>query len=105
MRAVDFFGRIGLLATLRRRPFIAIVRTKTVIYIALEIAGAMKPRTGANEAVAIKPFRALIASGSTSVRSAVIVSVGTIRGNADGDIDLSFRFVGGSREADNGNGS
>jgi hypothetical protein len=65
----------------------------------------MKPRAGANEAVPVKPFRTIVASGSTGIRSDVIVTIGTVRGYSDVDADLSFCFGRGSGEADSSNNS
>ena len=41
--------RLGLIANLWRWAFIPVVGMKTVIYMALEIVGAVKPRASANE--------------------------------------------------------
>jgi hypothetical protein len=78
---------------------------ETVIHIALEAAGAVKPRAGANEDVPVKPFRTVVAGRSTSVRSGVIVTIGTFGGYSDVDADLSLCFGGVSREAESSNGS
>jgi len=78
---------------------------QTVIYVALEVTGAMKPGASANEAVPIKPFWTIVPSGSTVIRSYVIVTVGTFRGYSDVDAYLSLCFGGGNREADSSNSS
>jgi hypothetical protein len=65
----------------------------------------MKPRAGANEAVPIKPFRTIVASGSTTVRSDIIVTIGTIGGYSDVDADLSLCFGGSSGEAESSDAS
>jgi len=101
--AIDTLGRLGFLATFWRWALIAVVWMETVIHVALEATSAMKPRAGANEAVSIKPFRAVVASGSTAIRSDVVVTVGAVRGYADLDVVLSLRFGGGNGEADSGN--
>jgi hypothetical protein len=62
---------------------------ETVIHVALEVASAMKPRAGTNEAVPVKPFRTVVASGSTGVGSDVIVTIWTVRSYSDVDADLS----------------
>jgi hypothetical protein len=77
---------------------------KTVIYVTAEAATAMKPWAGANEDSSGEPFWTVVASGSTVIRSDVIVTVGTIRGYSDFDADLSLCVGGDSREADGGNG-
>jgi hypothetical protein len=65
----------------------------------------MKPGASANEAVPVKPFWTIVASGSTAIRSDVIVTIGAVRGYADLDVHLSLCFRGGSGEADSGNSS
>jgi hypothetical protein len=100
VRTIDTLGRFGFLATVWRWAFISVIRMETVIHVALKFAGAMKPRASANEAVAVKPFRTVVAGGSTGVRSGVIVTIGTIGGYAYGDVHLSRRFGGCRREAD-----
>jgi hypothetical protein len=65
----------------------------------------MKPRASANESVPVKPLRPVVAGGSTGIRSDVIVTIGTVRGYADFDRDLSLCLGGGSDEADSSNSS
>jgi hypothetical protein len=73
---------------------------ETVIHVALEVAGSMKPRASANEDVPIKPFWPVVSSGSTGVGSDVIVTIRTVRGHADVDADLSLCCGSGGDEAD-----
>jgi hypothetical protein len=103
--AIDAFCRFGFLARFRRGAGIAVVRMETVVDVALEFVSAMKPRAGANEAVAVEPLGTVVASGSATVRSDVIVPVGAIGRYSDFDADLSFRFGSGSGDADSSNGS
>jgi hypothetical protein len=70
-----------------------------VIYTAVEIAGTMKPRAGANEDRPIKPFWAVVARGSTAIRGRVIIAVGTFRSDTNGDADLSICFRDACGEA------
>jgi hypothetical protein len=102
---IDTLRRLGFLTTLWRWAFIAVVRMKTVIHVALELTSAMKPRTGANEAVPVKPFWTIVASGSAVIGSDVIVTIGTLRGYSDFDAGLSLCFGSSSREADSRNSS
>jgi hypothetical protein len=102
---VDTLCRLSFLAALWGWPLIAVVRMETVVYVALKVAGAMKPRARADEPVPVKPFRAVVASGSTAIRSGVIVTIGAVRGYPDVDTDLSLCFVGGSHETDSSNSS
>src|SRR5208283_207609 len=105
MRAIDALGRLSFLAAFWCRAIIAVLRMETVIHVALEFVGAMKPRASANEDFATKPFRAVVAGGSTVIRSDVIVTVGAIRSHADDDVDLSLCFGSGSRDAECSNSS
>ena len=73
---------------------------ETVIYMARELLGAMKPRASANEDASGEPFRAVVACGSTIIRSDVIVTVRAVRGNADLDADLRLCVGWGSCEAE-----
>jgi len=105
VRTIDTLCRLGFLASFWRWAFIAVLWVETVVHVAPEIAGAMKPRASADEDLPAKPFRTVVAGGSTVIRSDVIVAIGTIRSHADGDGDLSFCFGSGSREAESGNSS
>jgi hypothetical protein len=78
---------------------------EAVIYMAREFLGAMKPRSSADEDASVKPFRAVVACGSTVIRSDVIVTIRAVRGNADLDADLRLCVGRGSREADGTNGA
>jgi hypothetical protein len=79
---------------------ITVLWMEPVIYVALELVSAVKPRASANEDVTVKPFRTVIARGRTVVRSDVIVTIGTFGSYSDVDADLSFCFGDGSGEAD-----
>jgi len=105
MRTIDALCRFRFLASLWQWALITVLRMETIIYVALEVAGAMKPRASANEAVPVKPFRTVVASGSTVIRSDVIVAIRTFGGNSDGDADLSLCFGSSNREADSSNSS
>jgi hypothetical protein len=105
VRTIDTLCRLGLLAGFWQWAFIAVLWMETVIYVALKLSSAMKPRSSANEDVPVKPFWTVVARGGTVIRSDVIVSIGTLRGYSDVDADLSLCFGGGSGEADSSDGS
>jgi hypothetical protein len=65
----------------------------------------MKPRASADESVPIKPLRAVVAGGSAAIRSDIIVTIGTVRGYADFDGDLSLCFRSDSDEANSSHSS
>jgi hypothetical protein len=92
--------RLGSLATLWCCAFIAVFRVKTVIHVATEAIAAMKPRTGTNEYTAGKPFRTVVARGSTAIRDGVIVPIRTFRGSTDVNADLSLYSRSCHGEAD-----
>jgi len=104
VRSIDTLFRRRFLAPFRHRAFIAVFRMETVIYVTSELARAMEPWAGPNEDTVIKPFGTIVAGRSTSIRSGVIVTIGTDRSYADVDADLSL-CSGCSREADSNNGS
>jgi len=105
VRTIDLFRRLRFLAALWGRPFIAVIGMQSIVHVAREIAGAMKPRARAHKAVPVKPLRSVVAGRSATIRSGVIVAIGTIRRNADFNADLSPRFGCTNRESDYGNGS
>ena len=86
--------------TCRHGALVAVVRVKTVIHVADEIAPAMKPRASANEDAATKPFRPIVSSRGAGIRSDIIVTIGTLRSDSDFDADLSLRL---GKEADRSN--
>jgi hypothetical protein len=95
---IDALGRLGLLATVGYCAPVTVLWMVGVIYVATEFAGAMKPRASADEDVPAEPFRAVVAGGSTAIRSGVIVTIGAFRGYTDIDADLSLCAGGGCRE-------
>jgi hypothetical protein len=44
------------------------VNIETVIYMAVKVCTAVKPRASTDEDTTVKPFRAVVAVGSTGVR-------------------------------------
>jgi hypothetical protein len=93
---IDTLCRLGFLARFWQGALIAVLWMETVIYVALEVTSAMKPRASANEDVPVKPLWTVVARGGTVIRSDVIVTIGTFRGYSDLDADLSLSFGGGS---------
>jgi hypothetical protein len=65
---------------------------------------AVKPGAGTNEDTACKPFRAVVAVGSTGIRGVVIVSVRASGFGSDVDADLSLCPRSGRCEAHFSNG-
>src|SRR5580692_1854509 len=102
---IDTLRRLCLLAFVRHWAFVAVFRMETIIYMATEVARAMKPWAGADEYVPAEPFRAIVTRGSATIGSGVIVTVGTFGGYTDIDADLSNCPGGDCHEATAGNGS
>jgi hypothetical protein len=80
MRTVDTLGRLGFFPALRQRALIAVFRMVTIIYMALKLVGAMKPRASTYEDIAGKPFGSVVARGRAVIGSDVIVTIGTLGG-------------------------
>ena len=70
-----FVANLGPGANFWHRPLIAVLWVESVIDVALEVGGAMKPGAGTDENAAIEPFRPVVAVGNAVIRSIVIVTV------------------------------
>src|ERR1700722_8006749 len=107
---IETLGRFSMFSDLRHWTFVAMVRMEPVIDVATEVGRAMEPRASANENTTGKPFRAVVAVGSTGIRRNVIVSVRADRSHSNFDGDLSIQFgcrhrECGRRHEDSGNSS
>jgi hypothetical protein len=91
---IDAPVRLGFLAALRSGAAVAVVRMVTVVYVALKIFRAVKPRARADKGAAGKPFRTVIAVGSAAIRSGVVITVGTFRSDSDFEPDFLRRPFG-----------
>jgi hypothetical protein len=91
-------SRIRVIATVRQRASITAVNIETVIYMAAKVPGAVKPRAGADEDPTAEPFRAVVAVGSTGVRSVVVVAVRACGFDSDVDADPSLCCWSGHRK-------
>src|ERR1700722_5452445 len=95
--------RLGSLAALWSGAGVAVVRVIAVVYVPLEILGAVKPRACADEDATGKPFRTVIAVRSAAVGSGVVITVGTFRSDSDFEPDfLSRRLRSCGGETDSG---
>jgi hypothetical protein len=63
---------------------------ETAVYMSAKVFWPVKPRAGANEDTAHKPFRPVVAVRSTGIRGVVIVPIRTAGFGPDVDADLSF---------------
>jgi hypothetical protein len=94
-----------VIATVRYRASITTVDIKTVIYMAVKVIRAVKPRASTDEDTAGEPFRTVVAVGSTGVRSEVVVAVRACGFGTEVDVNLSLCFGTGRREAYYGDNS
>jgi hypothetical protein len=85
-------ARIRSLTTLRQWPMVAMVRMEMIIYPSVEIVRAMKPWPGADEHAVDKPFRTVIACGSTGIGWGLIIAVGAVWRRPDLDAHLWLRL-------------
>jgi hypothetical protein len=78
---------------------------KMIVYVTMEVIRTMKPWASANENATRKPFRPVVAVGSTAIRRSVIVTIGAVRGRSDADADADLRpcFGSGGCEANPSN--
>jgi hypothetical protein len=94
-----------VIATVRYRASITTVDIETVIYMAVKVIRAVKPRASTDEDTAGEPFRTVVAVGSTGVRSEVVVAVRACGFGTEVDVNLSLCFGSGRREAYYGDNS
>ena len=104
---IDMLGRLGFIATVWHGAFVAVIGMKTVVDVASEVSGTVKPRTSANEYTTRKPFRPVVAIGSAGIGRNVVVTVGAVGSgpNVDAYADLSLHFGSAYCEADSSNSS
>jgi len=80
--SIDALGRLALLARPWQCARVTVVWMVGVVYAAAKFARPVKPRTRADEDVPVEPLRAVVARGSTAIRSDVIVPIGAKSGAA-----------------------
>jgi len=100
---IERLSRLGFIATGWPWAGIAVLRMETVVYVAMEVGWAVKPRARPNEDATYKPFRAIVPIGSAFVRRDIVVPIGTHRRDSDLDGYLSLYCGSSRREADSGN--
>ena len=70
-------------ATPWKRTMVAVARVKTIVDMAVEAVGSVKPGTSSDKHATCKPVRAVITVGGTVVRGIVEVAIGANRSYAD----------------------
>ena len=78
----------GLVSTFRVRTNVAVMRIETVINVALEVVGAVEPRTGSNEHAIAEPLGPVVPVWGAVVWGGIIVAIRAIRYCSDIDGDL-----------------
>src|ERR1700678_2644938 len=102
---IETVCRLSFRAALWHGSLVAVFGMIAVVDPALEIAGTMKPWTGANENAARKPLRAVVAVGSTTIGCTIVIAIRTFGGYTDFDSHLSLCSGCASRDADCSNSS
>ena len=82
--------RISVITKMRQLPSISVSNIETIVYMAVEVGRAVKPRAGTDEETAAEPFRAVVPVGSAGVWSVVIIAVRAYGWRSDVDVDLSL---------------
>ena len=77
-------------ATIGKVTVVAVVGVEVIIYVAAELAGAMKPGASAEEDTAGEPLGPVVAVGSATVGRGFVVSIRAGWGGSDVDADLRF---------------
>lgn len=79
---------VRLFATSRKAAAVSLPVIEVVVYVAVEVIAAVKPRTSADEDAAVVPFRTVIAIWSAVIRWLLVVAVGAGGRRADLHGDL-----------------
>jgi len=87
---IEMIFRRGSLPTSRHRAVIAMIRMETIIHMAVEALGAVKPWTSANEDATCKPLRAVVTVWCAGVRRDVVIAVRTYRCDSNVDAHLGL---------------
>ena len=82
----------GALSTLRHWSVVPVPVVITMVNMAVEVFGAMKPRACSDKYPAVEPLRAVISVRRAVVRRNFVVSIRAGWRRADLDRNLSLRF-------------
>ena len=84
----------GFIAPLRHIAAVSVLRIVVIVYLALEVFGAVEPWTDADEDAAGEPLRSVVAVGNAVIGGVIVVAVGTIGSDANVDFDLGLGSLG-----------
>src|SRR5271168_2314472 len=76
---------VGMIAVVGIWAVVPVVGVVVVIDVAVEVFGAVIPRAGTDEDAAAEPLGPVVPVGSTAVGSGVVVAVGAVGRDTDGD--------------------
>src|ERR1700722_5932942 len=74
----------------RHRAMVSMGSMEVVVDVATKATRTVKPRAGADEDVAAKPFRAVVAGGGAGVRRHIVIAIRALRSHTDIDTDLGL---------------
>jgi len=78
----------GLVSTFRMWTSVAVMRIETVINVALEVVGAVEPRTGSDEHATAEPLGSVVTVWGAVVWGEIVVAIRAIRCCSDINGDL-----------------
>jgi hypothetical protein len=99
---IDMVFRTGFFAAGGIGTFVTVLGIVVVIYMAVEVLRTMEPLAGAYEDSAVEPLRAVITIGGAVIGRGFVVTVGTVGGWSDLNVDLSVGRRGSSRNSKGG---
>jgi hypothetical protein len=79
---------VGMVAVVGIWAVVAIIGMVVIVDMAVEVFGAVIPRAGTDKDAAAEPLWTVVAVGSAAVGGGVVVAVGTVGRDTDGDADL-----------------
>jgi hypothetical protein len=78
----------GLVSTFRMWTSVAVMWIETVINVAVEVVGAVEPRTDSDEHAAVKPLGPVVSVRRAAVWGEIVVAIRASRFCSDIDRDL-----------------
>ncbi len=89
LKVLDRVGVMhGLFVPLGHGPLVSMSGIEMIVYVSVEICGAVKPWAGTDENAATEPLRAIVAIGGAVIGRDVVVSIRTDWRGADTHSDL-----------------
>ena len=97
--AVEVGGRMlsacfGSVARVRHWTMVSVIGMEVIVYVAVEVGGAVKPGAGSDKGAAGEPLGTVVPVGRASIGSGFVVAVGAVRSCSDADANLGLRRFG-----------